>query len=51
MAILGYTGHNGMSLLLGLIQSAVWGAIFGGIFSIFEQSRSCDECSINVIVE
>ena len=51
MAILGYTGHNAMSLLLGLMQSAVWGAVFGGIYSIFEQGRSCEECNINVILE
>ena len=51
MMILGYTGHNWMSLALGLVQAAVWGSVFGGILSIFEQARSCEECNINIVLE
>ncbi|MEI7741601.1 MAG: hypothetical protein WCJ29_03785 [bacterium] len=51
VAILGYTGHNWTSLLLGLIQASVWGGIFGGIYSIFAQSHECEDCNINIIVE
>ncbi len=51
MFFLGYTGQNTVSVVLGLFQAALWGAIFGGIYSIFEQSHSCSSCSVNVIVE
>ena len=50
IAILGYNGHTTASLVLGIVQAAVWGSIFGGILSIFEQGHECEHCKINVIV-
>jgi len=51
IAILGYTGHNTASLLLGILEAATWGAVIGGIYSIFEQSYACKSCDVNIIVE
>lgn len=32
VSFLGYTGMNGLSFLLGLIQSYIWGLIFAGLW-------------------
>ncbi|MFH0928621.1 MAG: hypothetical protein V1821_04075 [bacterium] len=51
IAIIGFTGNNIKSVLLGLFEFAIYGAIFGGLLSIAWQSHHCEQCRINIFVE
>lgn len=44
LAFLGFTGLNGVSFLLGLVQSFVWGLIVAGLFFFGYRHCPCDDC-------
>ena len=44
--VVGYTGKNAISVLYGLLEWALCGAVFGAILAIFAQSHECNCCGL-----
>ena len=44
LAFLGFTDLNGVSFLLGLIQSFVWGLVVAALFYFGYRHCPCDDC-------
>lgn len=44
LSFLGFTGMNGLSFFLGLIQSFIWGLILAGVFYLGYKHCPCESC-------
>lgn len=51
LSFLGFSGLNGLSFFLGLIQSFIWGLIVGAVFYLGYRHCPCESCGACMVQE